>query len=397
MIDLTIHQRFRYILFTGLYLAEGLYQTMLILVTPLYLLEKNIPIPIITIVIGIGELPWALKFVWGGVIDFYHKYGRKKFTIFGTVLGGLGFLSLSLIDQYFSLLFFTIFLFIGHTGVGFLDAGADAWAIDITTKKDRGKINAFMNIGKSFSSAIGGPVLIIIALNFGYNISFIITGLVILILTIIPMTVEYSERKIKKLYIWQLLKKEFSKKTTQLTTLYFFIIVLNPSLLLTIIVIYAKTVLFWDDAFIGIISMILFFIGTLPGSIIGGVMADKIGRKKILYLFLFLILIFSISLIFISFLNIYMIILLIGLLTFSWGGHTAAIWATVMDIINPKIGASEHEVICSIANFGDSMISAAAGTLIVLIGFNNIFLLSAIIVIPAIIILSRTKIDKIVN
>ena len=73
MIDLTVHKKFRYILFSGLYLAEGLYQTMLILVTPLYLVEKNVPIPIITLVMGIGELPWALKFVWGGIIDFYHK------------------------------------------------------------------------------------------------------------------------------------------------------------------------------------------------------------------------------------------------------------------------------------------------------------------------------------
>jgi MFS family permease len=347
------------------------------------------------LVIGIGELPWALKFVWGGIIDFYQKYGRKKFTIFGTILGAIGFLSLSLIDQYFSIIFFTFFLFIGHTGVGFLDAGADAWAIDITTKKDRGKINASMNIGSSFSSAIGGPILIIIALNLGYNISFILTGLVILLLAIIPLSVQYVDRKIEKFNIWPVIKNEFSQKPTQLTTLFFFIIVLNPSLLLTIIVIYAKTVLLWDDAFIGIIGMLLFFIGTLPGTLIGGAMADKFGRKKTLYIFLILIIIFSVSLILVSILDIYIIIFLIGMLSFSWGGQTAAIWAMVMDIINPKIGASEHEIICSIVNFGDAMISAAAGTLIVLIGFNNLFLLSAVIVIPAILMLYKVKSDKI--
>jgi MFS family permease len=117
---------------------------MLLLVTPLYLVERNVPIPIITLVMGIGELPWSLKFVWGGVIDFYHKYGRKKFTVYGTIVGALGFLVLALIDQYFSLIFFTLFLFIGHAGIGFLDAGADAWAIDITSQEDRGKINAFL-------------------------------------------------------------------------------------------------------------------------------------------------------------------------------------------------------------------------------------------------------------
>ena len=101
MIDITIKKKFTYILFCGLYAAEGLYQTILILVTPLYLLEKDVPLPVITLVMGIGELPWALKFIWGGIIDFYHKLGRKKFTIFGTILGALGFLVLSLVDQFF--------------------------------------------------------------------------------------------------------------------------------------------------------------------------------------------------------------------------------------------------------------------------------------------------------
>ena len=113
-IDLTVHPRFRYFLFTSLYLAEGLYQTVLVLITPLYLLEKNISIPIITLVVGIGELPWALKFFWGSVIDFYHKYGRKKFTVVGTIIGALGFLIIGLNDQYFSILFYALFLFIGH-------------------------------------------------------------------------------------------------------------------------------------------------------------------------------------------------------------------------------------------------------------------------------------------
>jgi MFS family permease len=356
MIDLTVHKKFRYILFSGLYLAEGLYQTMLILVTPLYLVEKNVPIPIITLVMGIGELPWALKFVWGGIIDFYHKYGRKKFTVIGTMIGAFGFLILALIDQNFSIIFFALFLFIGHAGIGFLDAATDAWAIDITTKKDRGKINASMNIGASVSGSIGGPVLIIIGITFGYNIAFIITGLILLFLAIIPLTVKYVDRKIEKLDIWPLIKEEFSKKSTKLTTLYFLISVLNPALLLTLIVLYAKTVLLWEDTFIALVGIILLIGGTIPGSIIGGFMADKFGRKSTLYIFLIASMIFSVALIFTT--DMYILIPIVGMLYFSWNATTAANWAMVMDIINPKIGASEHEIICSIVNFGDIVISA---------------------------------------
>jgi MFS family permease len=368
---------------------------MLLLVTPLYLLEKNIPIPIITLVMGIGELPWALKFVWGGIIDFYHTYGRKKFTVIGTIIGALGFLALALIDQFFSIFFFALFLFIGHAGIGFLDAGADAWAIDITTKDDRGKINASMNIGKSVSGAIGGPVLVIIGITFGYNIAFILTGLVIMSLAIIPLIVKYVDREIEKIEIWPLIKEEFSKKSTKLTTLYFFIAVLNPSLLLTLLVIFAKTVLFWDDIFIALTGIISLIGGIIPGSIIGGMMADKLGRKSTLYIFLTLILIFSTIPMFLINFEVSIVLIWLIIINFSWSAMTAANWALVMDIINPKIGAVQHEIMCSIANFGDMSISAAAGILFILLGFQNLFLLSAIIVIPAIITLYPMKSDKI--
>jgi hypothetical protein len=74
------------LLFGSLYFSEGLYQGLILIVTPLYLLDKGVPLPLVTLIGGIGYLPWGLKFVWGGIIDFYHKYGRKKFAIAGTML-----------------------------------------------------------------------------------------------------------------------------------------------------------------------------------------------------------------------------------------------------------------------------------------------------------------------
>ena len=393
MINLSIHKRFRYILFTSLYFSEGLYQAMILIITPLYLLGKNIPLPVITLIMGIGYLPWGLKFVWGGIIDFYHKYGRKKFAVFGTIFGALGFLALSIIDQFFSIIFFTLFLFIGYIGIGFLDSATDAWAIDTTKKVDRGKINGSMNIGKWTGQYLGALIIILIGVNYGYNVSFMITGAIIMVLAIIPISVKYEDRKIGKLNIWPLIKQEFRKRTTRLTTLYFFTVVLHPSLYFTLLVIYLKTVLNLDDTFIGLLFA-FWLIAVIPGSIIGGILADKYGRKLPLYIFLLSLIIFSVTPIFIS--NIYLIILNFSIILFFANGVIAANWAMIMDIINPKIGATQHEIICSIVNFGSIIIGSATGTLLVLIGFNYLFLLSAIIIIIALIILYRIKnVDKI--
>jgi MFS family permease len=391
MFDLTVHKRFKYVLFSSLYIAEGLYQTLLILITPLYLLEKNVPIPLITIIIGIGQAPWALKFLWGGIIDYYQKYGRKKFTVLGTLIGGFGFVILAAIDHYFSLLFFTLFLFIGHIGIGFLDAGADAWAIDISTKEDRGKINGFMWIGQSMSASIGGPIMVIIGLGFGYNIAFLLVGLLIIILSIAPLMVRYINRNLKNIEILPLVKQEFSKKSTRRATFYLFIIALHPSLILSLFVIIGKTVLYWDDTFIALTGVLSLFVGTIPGGILGGFIADKIGRKKPLYFFLPMLVLTSLAIIILIHTNLYMILAWLIIVKFLWAAMTAANWAMIMDIINPKIGAAQHEIICSIANTGVMTITAAAGTLFVVLGFNNVFFLSVLIIISALIVLNFIK------
>lgn len=379
-------------LFSSLYFSEGLYQGLILIVTPLYLLDKGIPLPLVTLIGGIGYLPWGLKFVWGGIIDYYHKFGRKKFAIAGTIVGAIGFLSLSMIDQYFSLVFFALFLFMGYTGIGFLDSATDAWAIDISKKEERGKINSSMNIGNWVGQYAGALLIIVIGTTLGYHVSFLITGVVILFLAIVPFSVAY-ERKTAALRLWSLLKEEFKKQITRRTTLYFFIIVLQHALYTTLMVAYLKVVLNLDNTFIGFLY-VLWLLVVVPGSITGGVLADKYGRKMPLYFFLIALLFASLAPVFVS--DLYLILGAFSIGLFFMNGVIAANWAMIMDIINPKISAVQHEIICSLVNFGAIIIGSATGTLIVLFGFNTLFIHSAVITIIALLVLILIKdIEKI--
>ena len=364
---------------------------MLVVVVPLYLVEKNIPIPIITLVIAIGVIPWALKFIWGSIADIYQKYGRRKFTIIGTIIGSISFIILALIDQYFSIIFFTLFLFIGHVGISFLDVSADAWVIDITKKEERGKLNASMNTGKAISNSLFSPVIVITAITFGYNISFLLMGIIILFIAFFPIISKDIKMKIKNEKIWYLMKNEFKIKSTRLSTLYFFSTTLNPGILVALIVIYAKTVLNLDDFTIGLIGAIL-LVSIVPGSYVGGFLADKYGRKKTSMLFLLLTMITP--LVFILTTDLLPTIILLGILDFVWNGMFPSNVSLLMDIINPKIAASEFSLISSCANIGGLISSSIAGTLVILIGFQNIFILSSLLVIPPIIILYNLNIQK---
>jgi MFS family permease len=368
-INLNKHKKFKFLLFGSLYFAEGIYQAMILIVGPIYLINKNVPLPFVTLLGALIYLPWGLKFVWGGIIEFYHKYGRKKFAVFGIIFGAIGFLGISLIDQNFSIIWFSIFLFMGYVGIGFLDSAIDAWAIDSSIKEERGKINASMNIGKWGGQYVGALFIIAIGVALGYSISFFLTGIIVLFLVVIPLIVKYEDRKIGKLKIWHLVKQEFGKKITRITTFYFFIFVLFQAFYSTILVIYLKTSLNFDDTFIGFLYA-FWLISVIPGSIIGGILADKFGRKIPLYVFLIFMIILSITPIIIN--NFYLITL-------------------IMDIINPKISAAEHEIICSIVNLGGIAIGSSTGTLIVLFGFDYLFILAALILLAALFVLYRIK------
>jgi len=388
LIDIYLQKKFKYLLFSSLYFSEGLYQALILIVTPIYLIDKGVSLPVVTLISGIGYLPWGLKFVWGGIIDFFHKYGRKKFAIFGTIAGAIGFFILSFIDNFFSLIFFTIFLLLGYVGIGFLDSATDAWAIDISKKDERGKINCSMNIGKWVGQYIGALIIISIAVSFGYNISFMVSGLLILVLVLVPFSVKYQDRKIDRLRIWSIIRKEFKKMTTRLTTLYFFVIVLQHALFFTFLVLYLKVVLDLNDTSIGVLFA-LWLVMVVPGSIVGGVLSDKYGRKRPLYIFLIIVMIFSVTPIFL--LDYIHLIVNFSILLFFLNGVIAGNWAMIMDIINPKISAFQHEIICSIVNFGSIVIGSATGTLFVLLGADNLFILVALITLVSIMILYNVK------
>jgi PAT family beta-lactamase induction signal transducer AmpG len=395
MLDISKRPSLKYVLFGNLYFAEGLQFALSTTILILYFTEKDISVATSTLVIGVATSPWVLKFIYGPITDFLIKFGRKPIIIFGGLISGICLLPLGFIDPSETLILFTILLFVSHSGVMFLDVSADAWAIQTTEYEKRGKVNAAMTGGLFLGWGLGSPLLAYIADNFGFGLSFIITGFLVFLTIILPIFVKEVKIKLERKKIPSLVIKEFKKKNTLLVAFLSMITAMNFGLLLLIIPEYMMNVLKLNVAQTGIIAG-LYPIGTVFGAIIGGIMADKFGRKFTLFIFLPFLILFSAMLIFAT--NWWILAIIYLMVGFIIGGSGySAEAALFMDVTNPKIAATQYSILASIHNFGDIFSVMISGSLVLMLGYTRVFLYAAWIIGPALLILYFVKEKKAIN
>ena len=140
MIDISQKNWHKYFLFGSLYFAEGLQQSLAMVIIPIYLVDKGFSLPLATLVAGIGGAPWYLKFVFGPTIDYFYKFGKKLFILIGGLVGAFSFFVLMYIDPLIFLIPFAIFLFLSHLGITYVDVSCDGWAIQISKENERPRL-----------------------------------------------------------------------------------------------------------------------------------------------------------------------------------------------------------------------------------------------------------------
>ena len=390
MIDISRKSWHKYFLFGSLYFSEGLQWSLTAVIIPIYLLDKGFSLPLATLVAGVGGAPWYLKFVFGPTTDYFYQFGRKPFIIVGGLLGAISLFVLIYIDPLSFLIPFALFLFLSHLGIIYMDVSCDGWAIQISKEKERGKVNGAMWAGIFTGMAVGTSVIASIAQAYGYGMSFLAGGSIILVLMIYPFLVKEVKILKKRPKIASLLKEEFKKRTTQLIALFGIVSGIASGLILFVIPLYMKTILQMDVGQIGLVTTV-YTITLGIGGLLGGALADRWGRKMVLFIFISASIVTA-ALIFANTWQIFAVIY--GVIGFFGGGWMAASCTLVMDITNPKIGATQYSILMSITNFGEEGIGTISGSLVVLLGFGRVFLFSAWMCGPALLLLYFIRLKK---
>jgi MFS family permease len=329
-------------------------------------------------------LPWSLKFIWGGIVDYFVRFGRKIFIMIGGILFAFGLFLSAFIDPSVYLIQFSFFLFLSVSGVIFLDVAADAWAIEASNEEIRGKISGSMFAGQHSGMAISSFVFTFILQKFGYNYVILLAIITIIIITIFSMIFKEVKNVIKSEKLISILNYEFRKKTTQIISIFSLILYINSGILLVAVPLYMRIYLNFEITQIGLIVAI-FPIMTVVGSLVAGLIADKIGKKIILYYIISLSIFFTVLLLYAN--DWYILFLIYGLIGLLYGGYLTVNVAILMDITNPRVGAAQFSILTSIANAGFICGNTISGSLVSFLGFSRLFLYSAWFLGPAFLLL----------
>ena len=358
------------------------------MILPIYLADKGIPLTVAGIVSAIFLMPMTIKFFWGGIVDYCIKFGRRRFIILGGLLSIVSLFILFFIDPSEFLVLFIILLFIAGVGVGFLDVSADAWAIEISRETERGKINGAMFAGQALGMLVGASLLTSISFVYGYNYAFLATSLVVLLIIAFPVIVKDTKIVKKRQKIASILLSEFKKKTTLLVSLFTPLSAINIGLLAIVVPLHLKFNLNMDIAQIG--WLIMLWAGTkIIGSLIAGTICDKYGRKVVLYAVMAGGAFFTFMLIFANSWEI--VAILYTIIGFMHGGQYTALGALLMDVTNPKVGATQFSILTSLGNLGLFSGEFVSGAMFSMLGFARTFLYGAWFFGPAFIVLYVTK------
>jgi MFS family permease len=360
-------------------------------IIPVYFVEKNIALPMIGLAIAIASIPVIIKFVWGGIVDYFARYGRKRFIFLGGVLFSSSTLILALIDPAEMLPLFIFFMFLSVIGLGFLDVSADAWAIEICRKEEFGKVNGAMYAGQYTGMAVGTIAFGLIAEQINYSSVFFIAGMLLFVIIFIPLLVKETIHIKKRQKVALMLLNEFKKQTTQIVAVLALFITVNRGMLMLLIPLYMKVGLSLDIAQIGLIVTV-FPISSAIGSITGGIIADRFQRKTSLYLFVSMSMIFSASLITATSWEV--LAILYGAIGLLQGCYIAAAAAVFMDITNPRIGATQFSIFTGIGNGGMTAGETLSGIFVSAVGFTGAFLYSAWFFGPVLFIIYFIRYEK---
>ena len=305
---LTTSKRLRIGTLCILYFAQGFPWGFMLTALLSFLASKGLTIVESGQLTAMATLPWTFKLFWGPVIDsfVYEKVGKRRpwilFAQIGMALSLVAMIFMGDISENISLLGWMFFL---HNCFASLqDVSCDALAVDVLLPEEQGKVNGAMWGSKIIGTGTGAAAMGTLLVYNGLVFTILVQTLLMLVIMIFPLFI--LERPGEKRFPWSEggdsltdlnhskshspltvikdLITAFSKAPCYYAALFIIISAINQGINGAVLPVFYNATLGWEsDTYSQVVggpgTILEFF-----GAILGGVMADRFGRRKVFFI-----------------------------------------------------------------------------------------------------------------
>jgi PAT family beta-lactamase induction signal transducer AmpG len=171
VITLDRHRPLRLATLCVLYAAQGMPDGFVRIALKNYLIDLGASVDAIGTVVAMVSWPWAMKWVWGPVIDRYGyaPMGRRRpWILLAQGLMAVTLTAMLLIPNLaVNIRLLALMVLLVNICASLQDVSVDALAVDLLPESERGAANGFMYASSYAGNYLGGRVLGYLLINFG--------------------------------------------------------------------------------------------------------------------------------------------------------------------------------------------------------------------------------------
>lgn len=386
--NLLRHKSGRSLVAFAFYFSEGIPIGFIWWAMPTLLRKNGVEVSTITSFTAVLTLPWVFKFLWAPLIDIFRsaRFGFTNYIGWSQLCMCITLIPLLFIPLDGNVMGWGVLLFLHSLCAATQDVSVDALVINIVPKHEKGMLNGYMQAGMLLGRSTFGGVALIFIPQIGLPATVVLMILAILCCTLLlffikePVlaTVEKEQLTIFKKNILE------TFRTTKTWHTIAFALTAAAAFEAT----GGLNGLFLTDKHVDIKSIGFFFsvpvvIAMLLGGLLGGFLSDKMGRKKLVAIFLlgFVLIVTLIAALGISrpdTSHITWMILFLDMYFFI-GMFTSSSYALFMDVTNPKLGATEFSSFMAATNACEAWVVWLAASLVVSQGYSITFLMMCVV------------------
>ncbi len=298
----------RLITLCALYIAQGVPFGFLTITLAAYLAERGVSSGDIGHLAAMCSLPWALKWIWGPVIDRFTfdklRMGRRRpwILIAQSLMMFTVIFVIFVPDLTSSVRTLGWIMFIHNIFASLQDVSADALAVDMLTESERGRANGMMYGSSYFGAFLGGACLGWVTSQYGLVVAMTVQLYMLGIIMMAPLllkehpsnrrfpwskvggdlpAIDEEESNASLGILMKHLFKAFTLRSPLIAAGLAILVSIGSSVLLAVFVTHMTQELGWtQEEYSSVIGGSAVFFG-LGGSIVGGFLADKVGQKRL--------------------------------------------------------------------------------------------------------------------